>query len=164
MNIETINNNPNIYVKEYIVENNNYPIINILDNIHVFELIYQLNKSLLQKFEKKIISDNQINTICYMKNLSGLILDNFYLDINVVKNNTNDCIIYNVTNNNFEFDNIQFNIFNVKISNLHTSKYLIRIEYDINEKIYSKPIVNIFKKIMIKLFSNLETYLCKITT
>lgn len=164
MNIETINNNPNIYVKEYIVENNNYPIINILDNIHVFELIYQLNKSLLQKFEKKIISDNQINTICYMKNLSGLILDNFYLDVNVVKNNMNDCIIYNVTNNNFEFDNIQFNIFNVKISNLYTSKYLIRIEYDINEKIYSKPIVNIFKKIMIKLFSNLETYLCKITT
>jgi hypothetical protein len=164
MNIETINNNPNIYVKEYIVENNNYPIINILDNIHVFELIYQLNKSLLQKFEKKIISDNQINTICYMKNLSGLILDNFYLDVNVVKNNMNDCIIYNVTNNNIEFDNIQFNIFNVKISNLYTSKYLIRIEYDINEKIYSKPIVNIFKKIMIKLFSNLETYLCKITT
>ncbi len=99
-----------------------------------------------------------------MKNLSGLILDNFYLDINVIKKNTNNYITYNVTNSNLEFDNIQFNLFNVKISNLNASKYLIKIEYEINEEIYSKPIVNIFKKIMMKLFSNLETYLCKITT
>ena len=99
-----------------------------------------------------------------MKNLSGLILDNFYLDINVVKKNTDDYITYYVKNNDLEFDNIQFNKFNVKISNLHTSKYLIKIEYEINEEIYSKPVVNLFKKIMIKLFSNLETYLCKITT
>jgi chemotaxis protein CheY-P-specific phosphatase CheC len=164
MNLETITNNSNIYIKEYIVENNNYPIINILDNVHIFELIYELNGNLLQKFKKELINKNQINTICYMKNLSGLILDNFYLDINVVKKNTNDCITYYVKNNDLEFDNIQFNKFNVKISNLHTSKYLIKIEYEINEEIYSKPVVNLFKKIMIKLFSNLETYLCKITT
>ena len=164
MNLETITNNSNIYIKEYIVENNNYPIINILDNVHIFELIYELNGNLLQKFKKELINKNQINTICYMKNLSGLILDNFYLDINVVKKNTNDCITYYVKNNDLEFDNIQFNKFNVKIYNLHTSKYLIKIEYEINEEIYSKPVVNIFKKIMIKLFSNLETYLCKITT
>ena len=166
MNLETTTttNNSNIYVKEYIVENNSYPIINILNNVHIFELIYELNGNLLQKFKKKLISDSQINTICYMKNLSGLILDNFYLDINVIKINTNDYITYNVTNSNLEFDNIQFKLFNVKISKLHTSKYLIEIEYEINEEIYSKPIVNIFKKIMMKLFSNLETYLCKITT
>lgn len=164
MNLETNDNNSNVYVKEYIVENNNYPIINILNNIHIFELIYNLNINLLQKFKKKLISDKQINTICYMKNLSGLILDNFYLDINVVKNNTNDYITYTITNNDLEFDNIQFNLFNVKISNLLASKYLIKIEYEINENIYSKPIVNLFKKIMMKLFSNLETYLCKITT
>ena len=164
MNLETNDNNSNVYVKEYIVENNNYPIINILNNIHIFELIYNLNINLLQKFKKKLINDNQINTICYMKNLYGLILDNFYLDINVIKNNTNDYITYTITNNDLEFDNIQFNLFNVKISNLLESKYLIKIEYDINENIYSKPIVNLFKKIMMKLFSNLETYLCKITT
>jgi hypothetical protein len=164
MDLETTNNNSNVYIKEYIVENNSYPIINILNNIYIFELIYNLNVNLLQKFKKKLISDNQINTTCYMKNLFGLILDNFYLDINVIKNNTNDFITYNITNNNLEFDNIQFNLFNVKISRLHTSKYLIKIEYEINEEIYSKPIVNIFKKIMMKLFSNLETYLCKITT
>tara|TARA_Y100000022_G_scaffold186216_1_gene182663 strand:- start:159 stop:653 length:495 start_codon:yes stop_codon:yes gene_type:complete len=164
MNLETITNNSNIYIKEYIVENNNYPIINILDNVHIFELIYELNGNLLQKFKKELINKNQINTICYMKNLSGLILDNFYLDINVVKKNTDDYITYYVKNNDLEFDNIQFNKFNVKISNLHTSKYLIKIEYEINEEIYSKPVVNLFKKIMIKLFSNLETYLCKITT
>jgi len=164
MNLETITNNSNIYIKEYIVENNNYPIINILDNVHIFELIYELNGNLLQKFKKELINKNQINTICYMKNLSGLILDNFYLDINVVKKNTDDCITYYVKNNDLEFDNIQFNKFNVNISNLHTSKYLIKIEYEINEEIYSKPVVNLFKKIMIKLFSNLETYLCKITT
>ena len=36
--------------------------------------------------------------------------------------------------------------------------------YDINKEMYSKPIISFVNKILNKLFSNLETYLCKITT
>ena len=73
-------------------------------------------------------------------------------------------IIYVITNNDNEFDSIQFNYFNIYITQQEHNKYKIILDYDINKEMYSKPIVSFVDKILNKLFSNLETYLCKITT
>tara|TARA_B100000073_G_C23404934_1_gene440760 strand:+ start:12 stop:311 length:300 start_codon:yes stop_codon:yes gene_type:complete len=97
-----------------------------------------------------------------MKNLSGLTLDNFYIDINVEKKYDNNDIVYVVTNTNDDFDNIQFNNFTVTISKINDTEFNITIQYSFNEELYSKIINNILKKIIMKLFSNLQKYLCEI--
>ena len=150
-------------IKEYNVTNDKYPLINILNNIYVFELIYSLNPDLLQRLDKTLIDEDNMNLVCYMKNLSGLSLDNFYLDVSIKKNNRDNQIQYKITNNNFNFDNIQFKEFIVTISELNDSHFTIKIEYSLDEDLYSRVIINILKKVIAKLFSNLETYLCKIT-
>ena len=150
------------FEKTYVVYNENYPIINILNNINMFELIYVLNPDLLQNFNKDVKNDNNMNFICYMKNLSGLTLDNFYIDINVEKKYDNNDIVYVVTNTNDDFDNIQFNNFTVTISKINDTEFNITIQYSFNEELYSKIINNILKKIIMKLFSNLQKYLCEI--
>ena len=150
------------FQKTYVVYNENYPIINILNNINMFELIYVLNPDLLQNFNKDVKNDNNMNFICYMKNLSGLTLDNFYIDINVEKKYDNNDIVYVVTNTNDDFDNIQFNNFTVTISKINDTEFNITIQYSFNEELYSKIINNILKKIIMKLFSNLQKYLCEI--
>ena len=73
-------------IKEYNISNSNYPVINILNNIHIFELIYSLNPKLLQKFNKTFVNEDNMKFICYMRNLSGLTLDNFYLNVSIEKN------------------------------------------------------------------------------
>ena len=150
------------FQKTYVVYNENYPIINILNNINMFELIYVLNPDLLQNFNKDVKNDNNMNFICYMKNLSGLTLDNFYIDINVEKKYDNNDIVYVVNNTNDDFDNIQFNNFTVTISKINDTEFNITIQYSFNEELYSKIINNILKKIIMKLFSNLQKYLCEI--
>ena len=152
-----------ICIKEYNVTNDKYPIINILNNIYVFELIYSLNPDLLQRLDKTLIDEDNMNLVCYMKNLSGLTLDNFYLDVSVKKSNKDNQIQYKITNNNFNFDNIQFKEFFVTITELNDNHFTIKIKYSLNEDLYSRVIINILKKLIAKLFSNLETYLCKIT-
>jgi hypothetical protein len=150
-------------IKEYNVTNDKYPIINILNNIYVFELIYSLNPDLLQRLDKTLIDEDNMNLVCYMKNLSGLTLENFYLDVSIKKSNKDNQIQYKITNNNFNFDNIQFKEFIVTITELNDSHFTIKIEYSLDEDLYSRVIINILKKLIAKLFSNLETYLCKIT-
>ena len=150
-------------IKEYNVTNDKYPVINILNNIYVFELIYSLNPDLLQRLDKTFIDEDNMNLVCYMKNLSGLTLDNFYLDVSIKKSNKNNQIQYKITNNNFNFDNIQFKEFIVTITELNDAHFTIKIEYSLDEDLYSRVIINILKKLIAKLFSNLETYLCKIT-
>ena len=150
-------------IKEYNVTNDKYPVINILNNIYVFELIYSLNPDLLQRLDKTFIDEDNMNLVCYMKNLSGLTLDNFYLDVSIKKSNKDNQIQYKITNNNFNFDNIQFKEFIVTITELNDAHFTIKIEYSLDEDLYSRVIINILKKLIAKLFSNLETYLCKIT-
>jgi hypothetical protein len=150
-------------IKEYNVTNDKYPIINILNNIYVFELIYSLNPDLLQRLDKTLIDEDNMNLVCYMKNLSGLTLENFYLDVSIKKSNKDNQIQYKITNNNLNFDNIQFKEFIVTITELNDSHFTIKIEYSLDEDLYSRVIINILKKLIAKLFSNLETYLCKIT-
>lgn len=150
-------------IKEYNVTNDKYPVINILNNIYVFELIYSLNPDLLQRLDKTFIDEDNMNLVCYMKNLSGLTLDNFYLDVSIKKSNKDNQIQYKITNNNFNFDNIQFKEFIVTITELNDTHFTIKIEYSLDEDLYSRVIINILKKLIAKLFSNLETYLCKIT-
>ena len=150
-------------IKEYNVTNDKYPVINILNNIYVFELIYSLNPDLLQRLDKTLIDEDNMNLVCYMKNLSGLTLDNFYLDVSIKKSNKDNQIQYKITNNNFNFDNIQFKEFIVTITELNDAHFTIKIEYSLDEDLYSRVIINILKKLIAKLFSNLETYLCKIT-
>lgn len=150
------------FEKTYVVYNENYPIINILNNINMFELIYVLNSDLLQNFNKHVKNDDNINIICYIKNLSGLTLDNFYIDVDIERKFENNDIQYVITNTNLDFDNIQFTNFTVTISKINDTEFTIKIQYSLNEELYSKMISNILKKLIAKLFSNLEKYLCEI--
>lgn len=150
-------------IKEYNINNNKYPVINILNNIYVFELLYSLNPELLQKLDKTFINEDNMKFTCYMKNLSGLSLDNFHLDVSIEKTNKDNKIQYKIKNNNFNFDNIQFKKFIVTITELNDGHFTIELEYSLDEELYSRVIINILKKIIAKLFSNLETYLCQIT-
>jgi hypothetical protein len=147
---------------EYIIENHNYPIINILNNIHIFELIYTLNTNLFFNFEKNIINDNEINIKIFLQNIGNITLDNFYLDLNVKKIIENNNIKFVIHNNDLEFDNIQFNYFEIEIDYINDNKYKIEMHYELNKDIYNKMINNIFNKILKKIFSNLHTYLCQI--
>ena len=150
-------------IKEYNISNSNYPVINILNNIHIFELIYSLNPKLLQKFNKTFVNEDNMKFICYMRNLSGLTLDNFYLNVSIEKKYIDKQIQYKITNNDLNFDNIQFKNFIVTITKLNDIQFNIKIEYSLDEELYSTVIINILNKLIAKLFSNLETYLCKIT-
>lgn len=146
----------------YIVENNNYPIINILSNLNIFELVYSLGTNILKDFKKKFINDNTMTMTCNFNNIP--ILSSFYINLMITRKLEDNRIIYVITNNDNEFDSIQFNYFNIYITQQEHNKYKIILDYDINKEMYSKPIVSFVDKILNKLFSNLETYLCKITT
>jgi len=146
----------------YIVENNNYPIINILSNINIFELVYSLGTNILKDFKKNFINDDTMILACNFNNIP--ILSSFYINLMITKKLEDNKIIYVITNNDNEFDSIQFNYFNIYVTQQEQNKYKIILDYDINKEMYSKPIISFVNKILNKLFSNLETYLCKITT
>jgi len=147
---------------KYFIENNNYPMNKILENLAIFELLYPTNTKLINNCNIKNISENSLFLNFYINDISDLGLDNFNLNVKVKRKIENNKIIYKLKNINDELENIQFNKFNINIIKFNNNKYNIEIEYDINKKIYNKMFVNLFNKIIVKIFKNLEESLNKL--
>lgn len=147
---------------EYIVENENYPVFDVLKNINIFKLIFTINEEILSDFNKELLNDNEINVNFNLKQLKKLDLENFYLDLDIKREKGEDNVKFIIENSDDEIENIQFKKFVFDVIFVNEDKYKMLINYEINDELYDKKNVKIFSKIIKKIFKNLQVYLNKL--
>ena len=147
---------------EYIVENENYPVFDVLKNINIFKLIFTINEEILSDFNKELLNDNEINVNFNLKELKKLNLKNFYLDLDIKREKGEDNVKFIIENSDDEIENIQFKKFVFDVIFVNEDKYKMLINYEINDELYDKKNVKIFSKIIKKIFKNLQVYLNKL--
>jgi hypothetical protein len=147
---------------ELLIENQNYPVYDILKSINLFKLIFFVNEEILSDFYKDKINSNEINVNFNFKQLKKLKMEKYYLDLDIKKEENDDNIKFILTNSDDDVENVQFNKFLFDIITLDEDKYKLLINYEINDELYEKQNIRIFGKIIKKIFKNLQIYLNKL--
>ena len=147
---------------ELLIENENYPVYDILKSINLFKLIFFINEEILSDFYKDKINNNEININFNFKQLKKLKMEKYYLDLDVIKEENDDNIKFTLTNSDDDVENVQFKKFMFDIITLDEDKYKLLINYEINDELYEKENIRIFGKIIKKIFKNLQIYLNKL--
>lgn len=147
---------------ELLIENQNYPVYDVLKSINLFKLIFFVNEKILSDFYKDKINSNEINVNFNFKQLKKLKMEKYYLDLDIKKEENDDNIKFTLTNSDDDVENVQFKKFLFDIITLEDDKYKLLINYEINDELYEKQNIRIFGKIIKKIFKNLQIYLNKL--
>ena len=147
---------------ELLIENQNYPVYDVLKSINLFKLIFFVNEEILSDFYKDKINSNEINVNFNFKQLKKLKMEKYYLDLDIKKEENDDNIKFTLTNSDDDVENVQFKKFLFDIITLEDDKYKLLINYEINDELYEKQNIRIFGKIIKKIFKNLQIYLNKL--
>ena len=147
---------------KYLIDNSNYPMNKIVENFSLFDFLEPTNTKLINNCVLKKISDDVTKIFFNFNDINNLGLDKFKINLKMKRQIYKNNILYFLENTNNDFENIQFSSFKILINKINNNKYTIDINYDFNNELYNKMLKNIFNKIIIKIFKNLEERLNKI--
>ena len=141
---------------KYFINNPNFPMYKIMENFSIFELLEPTNTKLINNCTLNKISED-INDLNFgINDINDLGLDKFSIKLKIERIIEKNNIFYYLENINNDFENIQFNLFQITINKINNNKYTIDVNYNFNDQLYNKMLTNIFNKIIIKIFKNLE--------
>lgn len=140
----------------------------ILNNINMFSLFYNANKVFFADIKETPIDSNKMDIQMNLNNISGVKLDNYFLYLSIEKtNHGDDKVKYTINNKSLDCENIQFIYFTIQghhyISDPdrnNPAHHKIVIDYKIDRELYPVFMINLFDKIVQKMFSNFYEYLC----
>jgi hypothetical protein len=140
----------------------------ILNNINMFSLFYNANRVFFADMKETPIDSNKMEIQMNLNNISGVKLDNYFLYLSIVKtNHGDDKVKYTINNKSLDCENIQFVYFTIQGHHYNSdpdrnisAHHKIVIDYKIDKELYPVFMINLFNKIVQKMFSNFYEYLC----
>ena len=119
-NLKFTRKGSNHYSLEFIIENNNIELSKIID-FNIIKLIHSLNNDIYEKVNLDKKDDNNATVTILIKNFfEDVGLPQYFVHVDVTKNNTDDYILFEAQSNNEKPQDIPKDIMQMKIYKLTT--------------------------------------------